>query len=611
MSVKFFSAEHQRDAEGVSVRFFSHETENAKLWLSALIPAELDAVFERLFSLLREELFSLENGDEAFEKGLKSANELLTQELSPDIAEKILRDGGILLGFLKDDELLVSSFGIAEILLLRERKLIDISEGLSPHAVGGDFFQNISSGDMQSGDRILLSTFRLQRFLTERQIATALSDGVTEAMEEISFALREEPGHLFLLHAKAPATLPFVEDDAYQLSQKKQNWKGVSPDSIFDFFRQQWKWLLRKLPKNPAYGLLAGAGILGVFLIFLFFSLLSGKVDDTKGQEYEEFLTGVEREFLTAQTRVTEGNRDLANQVLNNIEKNAIAMRNDRVNVSQAQAILDQVSKERESINQITRITNPTVMSDLTKISPDFSARGMYELGSEIFVFDKDALVRVLSASVDPERVGIITSGDEIVVGTGFSGKDEAIFVTKSGSILEEKEGVVTSADTADEAWQSPVAMATYSKFLYFLDPRKNQIWKYERRNAGFTKAEIWIGGNADLTTAKSIAIDGAVFVLDDNGIQKFYAGEKEAYEVKGISPDEIRGDIIFTNQNLAKIFILNKAERKIIILDKGQTEANYDRQIVLENTDNLVGLFADETQVFVLGEQKVYNIKL
>jgi len=611
MSVKFFSAEHQRDAEGVSVRFFSHETENAKLWLSALVPQETDAVFERLFSLLRREFFSLENGDEAFEKGLKAANDLLTQEISADSAEKILREGGILLAFLKDDELLVSSFGMAEVLLLREGKLIDISEGLSPHAVGGDFFQNISSGDLQPSDRILLSTFRLQRFLTERQIATALADGVTEAMEEISFALGQEPGHLFLLHAKAPATLPFIEENPRSSSGKKQDWKSFDPDFVLDFFRQKWKLLRRKLPKNPAYGLLAGAGILGVLLIFLFFSLLSGKVDDTKGQGYEEFLAGVEREFLTAQTRVTEGNRDLANQVLDNIEKNAIAMRNDRVNVSQAQVILDQVAKERESINQITRIGNPTIMSDLSKINPDFSARGMYELGSEIFVFDKDTLVRVLSASVDPEKVGILTSGDEIVVGAGFSGKDEAIFATQSGSILEAKGGVVTSADTADEAWQSPVAMATYSKFLYFLDPRKNQIWKYERRDAGFTKGENWIGGNADLTTAKSMAIDGSVFVLDDNGIQKFYAGEKEEYEVKGISPTEIHGDKIFTNQNLGKIFILDTAEKKIIILDKGQTEANYNRQIIFENTDNLVDFFADETQIYLLGEKKVYNIKL
>ena len=60
---------------------------------------------------------------------------------------------------------------------MRDSSLLEVSEGLSPVMPGNDFFQNVSSGDLQNGDRLVISTIRLQRFATERQIASMLEDG--------------------------------------------------------------------------------------------------------------------------------------------------------------------------------------------------------------------------------------------------------------------------------------------------------------------------------------------------------------------------------------------------------------------------------------------------
>jgi hypothetical protein len=198
------------------------------------------------------------------------------------------------------------------------------------------------------------------------------------------------------------------------------------------------------------------------------------------------------------------------------------------------------------------------------------------------------------------------------LLGSPLTAKDEMVFFTKSGSVVEWSGGQASSAITADDTWQPATAIAAFSKFLYFLDPAADQIWKYERRDSGFTMPEGWIADGTDISKGVDFVIDGSVFVLTSEGeIIKFHRGAKADFTLKDLPEGKLSGDRLYTDESLSQIFVLDRGQKRIYILDKTDTEAVYNKQVILENTEPVVDIYAREGRLFVLGEQKIYEVKL
>lgn len=620
MSFKLFSAKHEGRGDGASVFFHEKKTELGTVWLFGNLPytdesaARIESGLQDIFYKELLGVFSdEETHEDRFEAALKTANAFLAEAVG-DKAEDVLRTGALLVGYLVGDELLVSNFGQGEVFLLRDRNLIEISEGLSPIKVSNEFFLNISSGDLQNGDKLVFSTIRLQRYITERQLAGFLEDGVTEAMESISTTMGSpEPGTVFLVNVKGADTLPLPGTSAASASPIKQNdfsLARIAPQ-VADFLAKFSTGRRGSNFHNKPW-LLIGAGLAGVLVIILLVNLLSGDVSPANSLKYEEFIRNVDKEFSMVETRLQEDKADQANLILNRIEEQARQMLIDRVEVSNAETILNLVREKREIVNRIMRITNPDIASDLQVAKEGVVARGLFFLDSELFAFDAANLFRGLLAGANPENLGELTTSGEIVLGTAFPSKNELVFVTAGGSVIEWSSGRASSAVTADSTWKPTVDVAPFSKFVYFLDPSGNQIWKYERRDSGFTVPEAWVTDQTDLTAARSFAIDGNIYVLTSNGeIIKLYRGTRVNYEVKGIPDGSLEGDVLFTNEDSTEIFVLDRANKTVFVFDKGENEAVYKKQIVIENTEALVDLYAREGRLFVLGEQKIYEIKL
>lgn len=617
MPFKLFSALHEGKGTENFSAFSEKKIDGATLYLAILLPFRGESaktLHTGLLGLLENELGKVftdaDDLEAKFESALKRANEFLGEGLG-ERAEEVLRKGALLVGLMHDEELLVSSYGQGEIFLFRERSLIEVSDGLSPNRPGEEFFQNISSGELQSGDKLLISTFRLQRFVTERQLGHFLEDGVTEAMESISSAIEaSEAGSLYILNVKAVETLPFPEAEttkARALPFKTPQLAGALKPLQSTFKKAEHL----PLPSKKT-ALLLGSAVAGFLLIFAIVSVLSGGSEKQTNSQYQDFVSSVEGEFKNVDTRLLEGKPDQANLILDRIEEQAEKMLTDRVDVTNAQEILRIANEKREVINKIMRIKNPTIMADLSGAKDGVVARGLFFMNNELFAFDANDLFRVLLSGSQPEKAGTVTGTDEITLGTPLTAKDEMIFYTKSGTVVEWSDGQARSATTADDTWQPASAIAAFSKFLYLLDPAADQIWKYERRDSGFTMPEGWVADGTDISKGVDFVIDGSVFVLTSEGeIIKFHRGAKADYALKGLPDGKLTGDRIYTDEALSQIFVLDRAQKRISILNKADSEAVYDKQVILENTEPIVDLFAREGRLFVLGEQKIYEIKL
>ncbi|QQS59526.1 hypothetical protein IPN35_01380 [Candidatus Peregrinibacteria bacterium] len=622
MGFKVFSALRQEEKGGAFVRVFEKKVGDQQLWVVGHFPESshmADEVLRVIRDIAVSKILDDHIGDEQdmFESVLKVVNEKLSEMLSEEEAESILRNGSMLISFLSGDLLLLSNYGQGEVFLLRESALLEVSEGISPVMTGTDFFQNVSSGDLQNGDRIVISTVRLQRFVTERHLSRILSDGgVTESLESISSCIDPQEGYgLLVMNIKTADPLPFPEErsmnDRTSISPGRRTSPVTQFSEIANRFSEDVLQRAKALPSSLL--LLGGAVILALLLLFLFFSLLSKEQDTRQSSEFSEFVKNVEQDFSNVDTRVIEGKTDQANLLLDAIEQNARKMLEQRVDLANAEKILTHVQEQRESVNHIMRITNPEVFSDLRPLKSDISTKGISFLKNEFLVYDKNSLYRILASTTHPENVGVLSASDKVQFLTALSSKDELVFVTENGSVFEWQNGQVISADTADKTWKTASDIGVFSKFLYFLSPSDNQIWKYERRESGFTIPEGWITDETvNISDAISFAIDGSVFVLlKDGTIQKYHRGESQPYEVKGTPGGALLGSKIFTNDTLASLFVLDPKEKRIFIYEKYENEAVYKKQIVIENTEPIVDFYVVGNTIYLLGQQQIYSVTI
>jgi hypothetical protein len=621
MALKVFQAQHREEKGNEIVRYFEKKQDGSHLYVMVLLPVAADianSIMLRLQQVLYDMLFGEEAGENAednFENALKVINEDIGNILDEEAAETILRQGAMLLAFQNEEELLVTVFGQGEVFLLREGQLMEITDGISPTRVANEFFQNVSSGELQSGDKMVFSTFRLQRFMTEKQLAMILGDGVTEAMESIKTLIDStENGNVMILNYKSDdmLKLPEIGTPGRGSVFAGAAAKSSGPDimDILGDWQKKIIDLFGGMSKNRLLAVMAG--VVGVVLIFLFFGLLSGNSSTNSNQEFADFVENFEQEMALVGTREIEGEIDQANRILNRNEETAREMIQKRVDIDNAYRILEELAVKREELNDVTRIGNPETMTDLSPIIDGGTAQGILFSNNEFLVHDADSLYRILVSTENPESLGTVVANGEIAASTPFPGKDNVVFYTDTGSIVEYENGQSSTANTADSTWKNADDIATFSKFLYFLDSTANQIWKYERRESGYTTAEGWLTGSGSLKDAVSFAIDGNIFVLTSKGeIQKYYRGEQVPYETRNVPGGMVSGDVLYTDENLNQIFVLSKAENRILIFSKEDTEAVYRQQLIIEETEPIVDIFARDNVLYALGEQQVYKIPL
>lgn len=148
-----------------------------------------------------------------------------------------------------------------------------------------------------------------------------------------------------------------------------------------------------------------------------------------------------------------------------------------------------------------------------------------------------------------------------------------------------------------------------YNRKLYTLDPANNQIFKHSPTQTGFDKGASWVKDSGiDIKDAVSLAIDGDLFVLKQNGeILKLVAGRKEEFVISGLEPKLDKPSIVWTYNNLTNIYILEPTNKRAIILDKaGQLIGQYTASV----WQNPTGMIVDEAKktIYILDSNKIYK---
>lgn len=151
-----------------------------------------------------------------------------------------------------------------------------------------------------------------------------------------------------------------------------------------------------------------------------------------------------------------------------------------------------------------------------------------------------------------------------------------------------------------------------YNRKLYTLDSAGGQIYRHNQTQTGYDKGTAWItDAGVDIKNAVSIAIDGDVYVLKNNGqIIKFSAGKVQPFSINALDPALTNPTQIWTYNDVKNIYILEPSTKRVIALDKNGTLL---KQYTSSNWVNPESMIVDEARntIYILDSNKIYSFPL
>ncbi len=526
-------------------------------------------------------------------------------------------------------------------------------------------FVHISTGQLEEGDAVVLSTHRLLRTFTPATLGTVVSQ--EGALEEITATLEAEAESAALAIIQLPGGSPAPVATAkhsrtQEMAAKRQARRGRQP-GVMGILQQGFSYLapvggviantwkkfdvqrfipsIKKKPtgfienmqekaeqflsdlRNPKRRkraqLLLLAGAVAVFLVIWMLVSLSTVTQRSKTKsELSQILTEAKDNIRVAENRKLAGDTAGASEILDTAENKARQVVNNesRLYTTEALDLLDQIRQKQEELSNTARVS-PRVVVNLSSKNSNVSAQGLIGLGDgEFVVFDRQYTYRVLLNTLDePRRV---SEGELLLLGAPFERFNAQIYMTTGNSLSEVVGNQATMMKTEDpQGWKEGVDIETYLRYLYLLAPKEKQIYKYEHLQNRYGPP-VGYNVNADLADAVDMSIDGSVYVLKEGGvILKLLRGEAQPFTLRGFPKDVLKtATKIFKVPN-GNIYVLDPVNARVVVIaDGGATgEATYVRQYLLEGEQlgTLKDLYVDPDQnhLYVIDEKRVYAIDI
>lgn len=545
--------------------------------------------------------------EQSFEETLQAINDGANRLAQ---AENIVWEESlsISLGLFSGNDLHLSVGGAGGVYLLRGQHLTLISEGLVPEKGGSEnkVFFSLASGNLLASDRVLLSTDQLEEIVDMHALKARIQKTHPLENEEdipslghahiqtitcediVDADIPEEAPHLTTtVHRPEAMSKPNLPTSSgSKLGNTFEILKNNLKKSLQRIFNRNQPLVRKSLPMNK---IIAG-GVVAVMALGGLYWFASAQQSASAKKDLQVLLTQVSKDREDAKARINI-DRDSAKNLLIADQKklvDAITATNDAMMKVQIQGQLDDIKALLADADHVYKVDSPKIAYDLSQERSNFAGKGLVRLGNDLYAFDSDALYRL--ALDKPTRRTVIVDGNTV------NAISMATTVTKDGTIelytedhklIEFKNDTFTSikapgGDTA--TWKPAVDLTEYAdrKFVYFLDPAGNTVWRYGKDNTT-NEFQAPVSKNVaqlNMGKAVSITVDGAVYILSADGqISKTYADEKQDFVIDGLtdpfnSPTKIIAD---KNADTGSLYVLDAKNNRVVVLSKsGKYQSQY-----------------------------------
>jgi len=588
-----------------------------------------------------------------FEVALKAVNNVLSEFKSQKVSGYV-GNLNVIIAAIVGNELLLSQSGDAEAYLIRKRYISIVSEGLSDGAdESGDVFSSIANGKIESGDFILFSSTRLLRYVGKNDLASCVSKkGVNNSLENvkdivsteilgrvgltgISFKKALKEDIVDIGAAVDRATKSVLESSEDHVSKTTETLTG----KFFSIFNKSSR--RPRVVKSQRGAFVSAANwcrnfianlfskgfgkdkILAVLILVIvvltvgIFVAKNSQVKRAEIERLEDILEGVQEKLIEAETKASY-DKEVAKALLDQAAIDANMVLNSQYYRDKAGIYLTQIEETRDKLDNVERVEDLTVLADLTTKRSDINALGFALVNDRVFVFEYNALYElVLDQIQDPLT---IDEEESVIAATGFDDRNSLVFLTKSGKLIEYKDGTMSFMDTDDGAFHKGSKLADWSNKIYLLDSSNSQIWKYTYKGTRnkFGSAEAYVNDDTDLSSVEDFSIDGSVYALENSGdILKFYAGAKQEFYINDAPLNMFQDPtVLYTNEKLDYIYVLDSKESRVLTFLKDSKTGNivYTSQYLFDDVqDELRDLYVDvdSNKMYILTSTQVLELEL
>lgn len=597
-------------------------------------PADAEVIAETIFDSARKMFFSDPEKDvyTRFEDALKEVNSAIAHFKSETVS-KFIGNLHAIIGVVAGNELHLSQTGDAEAYLIRKRYCSIVSEGLSDLTSDSDeTFSNIASGSIEPGDFVVFSTTRLLRYISKSDfIQTMKSQDLIGSLADIKDALTPEilskigiVGMVFheglseLSSTERKGVREYLEEEQPSQVRRERTKpnkvhtavKGLG-SKVLHYFNEILKGMTtRKMTKDKILALLI---IIILLLTGIIWYVKNSGANKRELERLDEVLVQVREDINTASLRGLS-NKDAAAQILAQAQQQAIEVLNSGSHRSKANEILGLIQEEKTKLDNITYVSDPRVIADLTQKRENISALGLIPFKDHAYAYEYNALYEILLDRIEDPLT--IDDNETVISGVYDDDNEALLFLTKSGKVIQYANGQFQFMDTDDGAFHKGVSVQAYNGRMYILDNEGNQIWKYTKRRDKYANAESYIT-SGEISDPVDLAIDGFIYVIQGDGsIVKFDRGDKIDFAISKAPLDPIeKPTSIYTELDLNRIFILEASKNRVIVLDKDSTTggAAYSGQYIFDGLSDVRDMYFDKgsNRLYLLDAQHIYEVTI
>lgn len=579
-------------------------------------PSNAKAIGEKIWSAMCR-YFSTnydEKSDKRFENSLKEINRILDELHTNDLSA--------LIGFIDGKDLYLTQTGDAAAYLVHKNSIEVISQDLSEK--GNNAFTSVAKGEIKVGDFIIFSSVSLFSYISRSDLAKildgkAITYSLSKLNESISTKISGKAGIIGITFEKAPEpikeTAPVGEKLPHKLLAKIPKIKMPKikmPKIKIPKIKIKTPRFLINIVHSTKNLLLSAKH--GIEMTFKKISELIKKVPAlTKKLSHKWLGIFVVAIPILILILVFSIKQYAKNPALISAQLSTAVIKGEDNEAVEAIKAAEVVLDEAENIRQIE---NPKVYVDFSIKQPNINPLGLLGLGDEIFTFEYNKLYGIDFDKI--EELATFEGGETIVFVTDFENQDSLIFMTKSGKLIQYKNGSVTFVKTIDGEFYNGIAIDAWGDRVYILDPDKSQIWRYSYSPSSdvFRFANAYYIDN-NLKDVVDFAVDGLIYILyKDGSIDQLYKGVKQDFSIQNKPLTEFDTPAkIYTEAELKQIFVIDSGASRIFIYDKDLETGNatYNGQIVFPTISGLRDLYVDKNtnKLYLLDAQKVYEIQL
>lgn len=610
-------------------------------------PLDAEEIGAAVFETMQKSFFENMEVDpyERFEMSLKAVNATLN-DFKSEKSSGYIGNLNAVIAAVVGGTLYLTQTGDAEAYLIRKRYVSIVSEGLNDEN-SADVFTNIASGKIEDDDFVLFSSTRLLRYISKTDLARCagnktISESLAEVRDVIStemlgrvgltgilFGGRQEVDSSVIEEEKEVTKPMFEDDDDFDVEEKPargfksraERGKGFS-SIVWDFFGKAKDVFVRLFRGlfSSGFGKDKILAVLVIVIVVLGAGIWIANGSIAEREELEKLdnvLTGVQEKMAEAETKGSY-DKDTAKAILDKAYEDAMSVLNSGYYRDKATLYLNQIEETRDNLDNVNRVADLQPFVDLSKKRSDVNALGFVEVGDRVFAFEYNALYEIV---LDQVQDPLTIDDNEVVIdAVGFDERNSVVFLTKSGKLMEYRNGTMSFMDTDDGTFHKASAIKDWSSRVYLLDTASSQIWKYTYKGLSekFGSAEPYLTDNTvDISNAVDFAIDSNVYVLKSTGdVLKFLAGVKAEFYINHPPFNALNNStVIYTKDKLNDVYVLDSKEGRILVFGKDTKTGNldYKSQYLIDGVGEIRDLYVDVTtkKMYVLTASKVYEVAM